>query len=320
VAYASLSAPESMDGANGSRLAAPSWTADFVPDDPLGSLQLVAAELAGPVSLERVAAVVSEAAAKAITAETILVAVPDEAGRHLRVVHESGLSTTARHRLPAILAAASCVLRRNGQAVAASLDSVAEALVRHAAWDTASAASGSPALAALIPPHDRALGIIFAGRTDGGTFSHGDRTFLNALAAISALALERLRLSSDPGHTRPTSRRQDGDGRFAGSNVQVGDMQIDLGDQEVALGDRRARLTPSELRILLFLAAEPGRVRTRREILQHLWHTEHVGDERACDAHISNLRRKIERNPARPNRVVTVRGVGYTLHLPRTGA
>jgi DNA-binding response OmpR family regulator len=97
-------------------------------------------------------------------------------------------------------------------------------------------------------------------------------------------------------------------------------MQIDLGDQEVVLGDRRARLTPSELRILLFLAAEPGRARTRREILRHVWHTEHVGDERACDAHISNLRRKIERDPSRPNRVVTVRGVGYALQLPRSAA
>jgi DNA-binding response OmpR family regulator len=63
----------------------------------------------------------------------------------------------------------------------------------------------------------------------------------------------------------------------------------------------------------MFLAEEPGQPRTRREILTHLWHTEHVGGERACDAHIWNLRRKIERDPSRPELVVTRRGVGYAL-------
>ena len=70
------------------------------------------------------------------------------------------------------------------------------------------------------------------------------------------------------------------------------------------------------MRLLTFLAEEPGRARSRREILRHLWHTEHVGDERACDAHISNLRRKIEREPSRPQRLVTLRGYGYAL-MPR---
>ena len=99
----------------------------------------------------------------------------------------------------------------------------------------------------------------------------------------------------------------------ASSHLFVGDIDIDLGEQRVQVGERDSRLTPSEIRLLLFLAAEPGRARTRREILRHLWHSEHVGDERACDVHISNLRRKIERDPSRPERVVTVRSVGYAL-------
>ena len=78
-------------------------------------------------------------------------------------------------------------------------------------------------------------------------------------------------------------------------------------------GDRDVRLTPSEIRLLLFLAEEPGRPRTRKDILRHLWRTEHVVDERACDAHVSNLRRKIERDPSHPQRLVTVRSVGYAL-------
>ena len=52
---------------------------------------------------------------------------------------------------------------------------------------------------------------------------------------------------------------------------------------------------------------------SRREIVEHLWRSQHVGDERTCDVHVKNLRRKIERDPARPERLVTVRGVGYML-------
>jgi DNA-binding response OmpR family regulator len=72
-------------------------------------------------------------------------------------------------------------------------------------------------------------------------------------------------------------------------------------------------LTPSEFRLLALLAATPGKVRTRREIMQHLWQSSYVGDERACDVHVSNLRQKIERDAARPERILTVRGVGYRL-------
>ena len=47
--------------------------------------------------------------------------------------------------------------------------------------------------------------------------------------------------------------------------------------------------------------------------MQHLWESTYVGDERACDIHISNLRRKLEREPEEPQRILTVRGVGYRL-------
>ena len=77
--------------------------------------------------------------------------------------------------------------------------------------------------------------------------------------------------------------------------------------------DQNVRLTPSEFRLLAFLAEQPEKVYTRREIMQHLWQSEYVGDERATDMHVSNLRRKIERDPDNPERVVTVRGIGYKL-------
>jgi two-component system response regulator RegX3 len=65
--------------------------------------------------------------------------------------------------------------------------------------------------------------------------------------------------------------------------------------------------------MLSLLAEQPDSVVSRRELMQHLWASEHVGDEHACEVHISNLRRKIERDPSQPERLVTVRGSGYKL-------
>ena len=73
------------------------------------------------------------------------------------------------------------------------------------------------------------------------------------------------------------------------------------------------RLTPSEFKLLALLAGEPERVFTRREVMQHLWDSAYVGDQRACDIHMSNLRRKLERDPESPQQLITVRGVGYKL-------
>ncbi len=102
--------------------------------------------------------------------------------------------------------------------------------------------------------------------------------------------------------------------RLSGDPVRrIGGLKLDLVRHEVRVDDQTVRLTPSEFRLLTFLADEPERVFTRREIMQHLWQSEYVGDERATDMHVSNLRRKIERDPDNPERVVTVRGIGYKL-------
>jgi DNA-binding response OmpR family regulator len=93
----------------------------------------------------------------------------------------------------------------------------------------------------------------------------------------------------------------------------VGVVQIDLARHEVRVGENVVRLTPSEFKVLALLAAKPDRVFSRREILQHLWSSTYVGDEHACDVHMSNLRRKIEQDPERPKYLVTVRGAGYKL-------
>jgi two-component system response regulator RegX3 len=94
---------------------------------------------------------------------------------------------------------------------------------------------------------------------------------------------------------------------------KLGGLQIDLGRHEVTVDEVRVHLTLSEFKVLSLLAEQPERVISRRELMQHLWASEHVGDEHACEVHISNLRRKIEKDPTQPERLVTVRGMGYKL-------
>ena len=89
---------------------------------------------------------------------------------------------------------------------------------------------------------------------------------------------------------------------------QLGGLHLDLVRHEVAVDGKPVRLTLSEFKVLSLLAERSEHVVSRREIMQHLWASEHVGDEHACEVHISNLRRKIG-----PERLVTVRGVGYKL-------
>jgi DNA-binding response OmpR family regulator len=99
----------------------------------------------------------------------------------------------------------------------------------------------------------------------------------------------------------------------ANGKRRVGDLVLDVARHHVEIDGREVRLTPSEFRVLALLATKPGHVFTRRQIMQHLWESEHVGDEHAGEVHVSNLRRKIERDPARPQRILTVRSAGYKL-------
>jgi two-component system response regulator RegX3 len=113
---------------------------------------------------------------------------------------------------------------------------------------------------------------------------------------------------------RAILRRRELD-RSAGAAMTrtIGALRIDLTTHTVELDGAPAYLTPSEFRLLALLATSPGRVWSRREIMQHLWQSSYVGDERACDVHVSNLRRKIEPDPSHPVRLLTVRGAGYRL-------
>jgi DNA-binding response OmpR family regulator len=94
---------------------------------------------------------------------------------------------------------------------------------------------------------------------------------------------------------------------------RVGSLELDLLAQTASLEGRPVDLTPTEFRLLALLAAEPERTFTRSELSARLSRSSYIGDERAFEGHVKNLRRKLEADPARPRRVVTVRGVGYML-------
>ena len=112
---------------------------------------------------------------------------------------------------------------------------------------------------------------------------------------------------------RALLRRRKLDSGDSTTKLRVGELELDLAKHEARLADEQVPLTAFELKLLALLAAEPGHVFSRREIMAHLWNSSYVGDARACDLHVSNIRRKIERDPAQPERLVTVRGSGYKL-------
>ncbi len=92
------------------------------------------------------------------------------------------------------------------------------------------------------------------------------------------------------------------------TELRVGSLTLDIGGHTATVDGDPVRLTPSEFKLLTLFARHPDRVFSRRELMQHLWDSSYVGDQRAGDAHIVNLRRKIGRE-----QLVTVRGVGYKL-------
>jgi DNA-binding response OmpR family regulator len=91
----------------------------------------------------------------------------------------------------------------------------------------------------------------------------------------------------------------------------VGDVVVDTGRRQVTVGDREVELTATEFDLLLELAREPGRVFTRAQLLGAIHGVAVESYERTVDAHIKNIRRKLEPDPHRPQYLLTVHGVGY---------
>ena len=93
--------------------------------------------------------------------------------------------------------------------------------------------------------------------------------------------------------------------------VSVGNLTVDPNRYEVTLGDKRIDLSPKEFDLLRFMATHPGQVFSRQALLDRVWGADAYVEDRTVDVHIRWLREKIEVNASRPERLLTVRGVGY---------
>ncbi|HEV8371642.1 MAG TPA: response regulator transcription factor [Actinomycetota bacterium] len=110
---------------------------------------------------------------------------------------------------------------------------------------------------------------------------------------------------------RAVLRRTDA-ARAGGSEVlRVADVEVDVPRMRVSVGGRPVELTSTEFQLLAVLVREPGRVFTRGQLLDAVHGVAFDSYERAVDAHVKNIRRKLEPTPGRPRYLLTVHGVGY---------
>lgn len=109
--------------------------------------------------------------------------------------------------------------------------------------------------------------------------------------------------------------RRDRGGRPAAPSLEFDGLQIDEDRREVRRNGAEVEVTALEFDLLAALASEPGRVFSRRQLLERVWGWDFFGDERVVDVHIRNLRKALDDDAARPSVIGTVRGVGYKFLL-----
>jgi len=93
--------------------------------------------------------------------------------------------------------------------------------------------------------------------------------------------------------------------------LKFGELEIHLTSHMAIVSGEEVSMKPKEFDLLYLLASNKGRAFTRDQILQRLWDREYIGDVRTVDVHVRWIREKIEVNPSRPAKLVTIRGVGY---------
>lgn len=93
--------------------------------------------------------------------------------------------------------------------------------------------------------------------------------------------------------------------------LRRGEIEINLSTYEVKVDNEHLNLTPTEYKILVTLAQKPGRVFSRLQLMNNVMGEAFINYERSIDTHVSNLRKKVEKDPAHPNYIHTVYGIGY---------
>ena len=95
--------------------------------------------------------------------------------------------------------------------------------------------------------------------------------------------------------------------------VRLGELELDTKRHTVSMSGVPIECTPKEFAILDTMAREPGRAFTRAQLIEQAFGFDHFGLERTVDVHVKNLRKKLEADPARPDYLVTVYGIGYKM-------
>ncbi len=108
-------------------------------------------------------------------------------------------------------------------------------------------------------------------------------------------------------------RRYEGTSTGTVKKIHTGDLTIDIEKRLITRGEQNIELTPIEFDLLQLLAAHPGRVFSRLQMLDSIQGDAYEGYERTIDSHIKNLRKKIEPEPENPKYIITVYGVGYKM-------
>lgn len=98
--------------------------------------------------------------------------------------------------------------------------------------------------------------------------------------------------------------------------IEVGPIKLNTKQRKVKAFGRDSRLTPKQAKLLEVFMKNPGRLLTRKSLIQQVWNTDYTGDTRTLDVHISWLRQAIEEDSRRPKLIRTIRGMGYRLDLP----
>ncbi len=130
---------------------------------------------------------------------------------------------------------------------------------------------------------------------------------LRELVARMRAVLRRLPSGEAPG--------DDGD-----ETMRVGDLEVDPDRHEVRLRGELVSLPLKEFELLTLLVENAGRVLTRGTLIDRVWGSDYVGDTKTLDVHVKRLRSKLEDDPSRPTRIVTIRGLGYKLVEPEPAA
>jgi two-component system response regulator RegX3 len=116
---------------------------------------------------------------------------------------------------------------------------------------------------------------------------------------------------------RRTSPESGIGGELSPASITVGDVAIDPDEHRVTIGGVEVGLPLKEFELLHLLLANAGRVLPRETLIDRVWGSDYVGDTKTLDVHVKRLRAKVEPDPTMPERIITIRGLGYKYERPR---